>query len=142
MVEDAQHRGRAVRQPLDQRDLPQRAGAVEVFHLRQASELEDIGERPVGRQCRSPHVEVEIEIRAVLPARRRVQRRLHHLLTQHRELTAQVVDPSSHVIPVRQTIEQHHRHHRRAQSRVAFHRPCERVTAPHEFVHHQLLRPT
>ena len=65
----------AVGEPLDQGHLPQRAGVVELVHLRAAGHLQDVVEG-ARRGCRDPaDVVAQVEVGVVHPPRRRRRQR-------------------------------------------------------------------
>ena len=105
VMELAQHRRTAVLEAVDQRDRPQRAGPVEVLHLGDPGHLEYPVEVARFRRRHPSDVEVEIEVRVVLPPWRRRRRRLHHALPEHRQFPGDQVDPVAHVIPVRRLLQ-------------------------------------
>ena len=138
VVELAQHRGAAVVESLDQGGLPHRAGPVEVVHRGQPGHLQHALDGARLRRRDPAHMEVEIEVRGVLPPRRRGRQRLHHPLPEHRQFAADDVEALPDQIPVRRAVEQYHGHHGGSQPRIGLHRPGERVGVSHEFSHRGL----
>ena len=116
----------------DQRELPQRPGAVEAGR---GHRLQRVEERALGARRGEPHaaqVEVEVEGRLDRPARRsEPERRRLHALAEARDQARRAVDARAQPVEVGRPVEQRDRDDRRAQDRVLLDEPHERVLVAH-----------
>ena len=115
--------------------LPEWACPIEVLHRRDSRHFQHSVQGAGRGRGHSAHVEVEVEVRGVLPSRRRGRRRRDDSLAQHRHLARNEVEAAPNLVPIRRSVEHDHRHDRGTQSRIAFHRPGERVAIAHELGH-------
>ena len=100
----------------EERELPQRAGAVEARGRDRLQRVEQRAHRSGPGQPDAPQVEVEIEGRLGRPARRcDAERRRHDPLAQSRDEARRAVDAPPQPLPVGDRVEERDREDRRAQ---------------------------
>ena len=121
-------RGPALREALDERELPERSGAVEVTHRGGRRDLEDRVERRRLRRAHAARVIAEVEVGIGGPrGRTDAQRRLDDPLAQTGDQARAALEPREHVRPGRCAVEDECGDDRRPQRGIAVDVPHERV---------------
>ena len=114
--------------PGGHRPLPQRPGAVEARHARDAGKVEHGRQRLRGRHLDGAEMPREIEVGVNRPPGRcEPQRRFDDAVAKTGHGAARPLRLVTQQLGVRTAVEDEHDHHGRAQQRVALHVPAERV---------------
>ena len=122
----------AATEPLDDGELPQRAGAVEQVDHGQRRQIEQLAQAPRLGQGDPPHVVVDLEVRIVDPqGRRQVGRGRLHTPPEPRHRSDRPFHPRPEPVEVRRTIEHRDVPERRRQVRVLLEAPHQPFGVAH-----------